>query len=125
MGGTNTDIVAIDINLQHEGNRGVLAHVKTKTTPDVTAGIEARIWTVLELSRIPTTQIASITIGTTQFVNAVVEQDARRLGKVTVLRLSEFFFSRSPAVLRVVSRLDERNPRVFRVLRWRPAHRWE
>lgn len=89
--GTNTDAVAIDPTLQHSPSRGVLAHHKAPTTPDVTSGIEEAVRKVLEQSAIPSEQIASVTVGTTAFLNSVVEQDARRLSRVAIIRLSKSF----------------------------------
>ena len=66
VGGTNTDAVAIDPSQQYEPSRGVLAHHKTPTTPDVTSGIEEAVRTVLEKSELPVKNIASVTVGTTQ-----------------------------------------------------------
>ena len=60
---------------------------------------------MLEQSAIPSEQIASVTVGTTAFLNSVLEQDARRLSRVAVLRLSKSFlreikpFSEWPAGL--------------------------
>jgi hypothetical protein len=42
---------------------------------------------VLRISEIEKNDILNITIGTTHFVNAVVEADERRLSKVAVVRL--------------------------------------
>jgi len=39
-------------------------------------------------SQIDPKEVASVTIGTTHFINAVVERDAARLAKVAVIRLS-------------------------------------
>jgi len=94
--GTNTDAVAIDPSQQSEASRGVLAHHKTPTTPDVTAGIEAAVRAVLEKSALSTESIASVTVGTTHFINAVVEQDAQRLQRVAILRMSKSFLREVP-----------------------------
>lgn len=96
VGGTNTDVVLIDVSRQHDDNRGVLAHVKTATTLDVTTGIETAVKNVLAKTSIPPEQISSVAIGTTHFINAVIEQDARRLRKVAVLRLSKSFLREVP-----------------------------
>ncbi|KAH9818123.1 Hydantoinase A-domain-containing protein [Teratosphaeria destructans] len=96
VGGTNTDAVIIDPSRQQSENRGLLAHFKTPTTPDVTAGIETAVRTVLEKSGLPASSIASATVGTTHFINAVVEQDARRLRRVAILRLSKSFLREVP-----------------------------
>ncbi|KAI8203382.1 putative D-/L-hydantoinase subunit A [Colletotrichum sp. SAR 10_70] len=99
VGGTNTDAVAIDLSLQHTESRGVLAHFKTPTTPDATSGIETAVRTVLAAANLTNSpeRIASVTIGTTHFINAVIERDVRRLQKVGVLRLSKSFLREVPA----------------------------
>ncbi|KAJ9133670.1 Hydantoin utilization protein A [Pleurostoma richardsiae] len=98
VGGTNTDAVAIDMSLAAAGDasRGVLAFRKTPTTPDATSGIEASVRAVIEAASIPAERIASVTVGTTHFINAVVERDARRLRRVAVLRLSRSFLREVP-----------------------------
>lgn len=99
VGGTNTDAVAIDVALAAKGdpNRGVLTYKKTPTTPDATSGIETAVRAVLTAGAgIHPTRIASVTVGTTHFINSVVERDARRLRKVAVLRLSRSFLREVP-----------------------------
>jgi N-methylhydantoinase A/oxoprolinase/acetone carboxylase beta subunit/DUF917 family protein len=96
VGGTNTDAVVVDPSQQSTPSRGLLAHYKTPTTPDVTGGIETAVRTVLEKSCLPPSSIASVTVGTTHFINAVVEQDARRLKRVAILRLSKSFLREVP-----------------------------
>jgi N-methylhydantoinase A/oxoprolinase/acetone carboxylase beta subunit len=51
---------------------------------------------VLEISKIPLDEIVCLVIGTTSFINAVIEQDARRLKKVGILRLSKSFLREIP-----------------------------
>ncbi|KEQ72715.1 DUF917-domain-containing protein [Aureobasidium namibiae CBS 147.97] len=96
VGGTNTDAIAIDTSLQHTETRGLLAHFKTPTTPDVTEGIQTAIRAILDLSRLSTSDIVSVTIGTTHFINAAIEQDARRLNRVAIIRLSKSFLREVP-----------------------------
>ncbi|TFK47622.1 DUF917-domain-containing protein [Heliocybe sulcata] len=96
VGGTNTDSVILDDSARTSSNRGVIAHFKTATTPNVTDGIEIAVRTVLQQSAIPLDHIACLTIGTTHFINAVVEHDARRLSKVAVIRLSKSFTREVP-----------------------------
>lgn len=99
VGGTNTDAVAIDVALAANGDpdRGVLTYKKTPTTPDATSGIETAVRAVLSAgSGINPQRIASVTVGTTHFINSVVERDARRLRKVAVLRLSRSFLREVP-----------------------------
>lgn len=99
VGGTNTDAVAIDVALAANGDphRGVLTYKKTPTTPDATSGIETAVRAVLAAgSGIRPERIASVTVGTTHFINSVVERDARRLRKVAVIRLSRSFLREVP-----------------------------
>ena len=96
VGGTNTDAVAIDTSQQRTETRGLLAHYKTPTTPDVTKGIETAIRTILDLSKLSTSDIVSVTVGTTHFINAAIEQDARRLNRVAIIRLSKSFLREVP-----------------------------
>lgn len=107
VGGTNTDAVILDSSLSSTSFRGILAQYKTPTSsPNVTNGIEAAVRTVLEKSKVDKNRIACLTIGTTHFVNAIVEHDRRRLSKVAIIRLSKSFtkeiphFSDFPPVLK-------------------------
>ncbi|MGW5688534.1 hydantoinase/oxoprolinase N-terminal domain-containing protein [Nonomuraea sp. NPDC003754] len=73
VGGTNTDAALI-------GDGGdVLATVKSPTTEDVTGGVAAA------LAGLGATQVSAVMIGTTHFVNALVE--GARLEPVAAVRL--------------------------------------
>ncbi|KAI0341454.1 DUF917-domain-containing protein [Trametopsis cervina] len=87
VGGTNTDGVLIDVSRTSEPNRRVLAHYKAPTTSNVSEGIEEAIRHVLQAGNVPASAISCVSIGTTAFVNAVLEVDSRRLEKVAVIRL--------------------------------------
>jgi predicted NBD/HSP70 family sugar kinase len=87
VGGTNTDAAIIEISASETESRGVRASSKTPTTVDVTSGIHTVIEDVLSKSSVDRRDILSVAIGTTHFVNAVVEADARRLSRVAVIRL--------------------------------------
>lgn len=87
VGGTNTDAAILDINAVNTQSRGVLATCKTSTTPHVTQGIKTAVENVLLESGVDRTKVLNVAIGTTHFVNAVVENDARRLSRVAVIRL--------------------------------------
>ncbi|KAK6387588.1 hypothetical protein LTS17_000857 [Exophiala oligosperma] len=91
VGGTNTDAVLLDPRRHAEQSRGVLATHKTPTTPDTTSGVESAIHAVLKASAVPLDQLASVTIGTTAFLNAVIQRESRHLSRVAVLRLSKSF----------------------------------
>src|SRR5882757_2338355 len=106
VGGTNTDAVIVDTTTSDRARCVVAAHKTATTSPNVTDGIEAAVRHVLEHSKVPMYQISSLAIGTTHFINAIIEQDHRRLSKVAVIRLSKSFtreippFSDFPSSLR-------------------------
>ncbi|PQE32022.1 hypothetical protein CJF32_00001628 [Rutstroemia sp. NJR-2017a WRK4] len=89
VGGTNTDAVVLQ-------NENVLAWHKTPTTSNIQDGVEEAIAAVIKKADIPRDNINSINIGTTQFVNAVLEQDANKLDKVAVIRLCGPYSRGSP-----------------------------
>ncbi len=78
VGGTNTDAVLLD------GARVVHA-VKTPTTEDVTGGIIAALSRLTRHPDIAGAQVDAIVIGTTHFINAVVQR--RHLSKVAAVRV--------------------------------------
>ena len=78
VGGTNTDAVLLD------GARVVHA-VKAPTTEDVTGGIVAALSRLTRHPDIAGTQVGAIVIGTTHFINAVVQR--RHLLKVAAVRV--------------------------------------
>lgn len=91
VGGTNTDGVILD-PLEKNPEQAIKAWHKTPTTGDPSHGIEKAITSMLQAtgsngSSIDASQIACVTIGTTHFVNAIVEMDTSRLSRVAVLRL--------------------------------------
>jgi N-methylhydantoinase A/oxoprolinase/acetone carboxylase beta subunit len=96
VGGTNTDSAILDIRAAKEPSRGVLATCKTSTTSNVTEGITSAIESVIARSKVPRDQILNVAIGTTHFVNATVEGDARRLSRVAVVRLCGPYTKKNP-----------------------------
>jgi N-methylhydantoinase A/oxoprolinase/acetone carboxylase beta subunit len=78
VGGTNTDAVLL------EGGRVVQA-VKTPTTADVTGGIVAALDLLAQHPAVARGPIDAVVIGTTHFVNAVVQR--RGLAKVAAVRI--------------------------------------
>ncbi|KAG9313373.1 hydantoinase [Chiua virens] len=85
VGGTNTDAVLLSDGL-------ILATSKQPTTPDVTHGIHRAIRNVLP----PNDTVQAIAIGTTHFVNALVERNRARLDRVAVIRLCGPFTHGTP-----------------------------
>ncbi|KAH7027207.1 uncharacterized protein B0I36DRAFT_247777 [Microdochium trichocladiopsis] len=96
VGGTNTDAAILDITSLDSPDRGVLASHKASTTPDITSGIANAIRAVLEASQADQRRVLSVTVGTTHFINALVEADARRLQRVAVVRLCGPFTRQIP-----------------------------
>jgi N-methylhydantoinase A/oxoprolinase/acetone carboxylase beta subunit len=79
VGGTNTDAVLL-------AGTTVLAAVKTSTTQDVTSGIVAAIDGLQRQRSFDPADVRAVMIGTTHFINALVE--ARRLAPTAAIRLS-------------------------------------
>lgn len=65
----------------------VLASHKALTTPDVSTGIANAIEGTLAKTDVDRAEIKAVAIGTTSFVNSLIERDARKLQKVALLRL--------------------------------------
>ncbi|KAI5461836.1 hypothetical protein BGZ63DRAFT_509430 [Mariannaea sp. PMI_226] len=97
VGGTNTDAVIVDTTLSGDPANSIVAANKSPTTsPSVTDGIKAAVQSVLVKSNIDRRHIASLAIGTTHFINAIIERDERHLSKVAVIRLSKSFTREVP-----------------------------
>jgi len=101
VGGTNTYVLgqthdrrsrahssdAVILDLAPNAPRPVLASHKSHTTPDVTEGIQKAVEAALAKANVDRSRIQAVAIGTTSFVNSLVERDARVLEKVAVIRL--------------------------------------
>ncbi|KAI1082724.1 DUF917-domain-containing protein [Whalleya microplaca] len=96
VGGTNTDGVILDPSRALEPDKGIIAWHKAPTTTNPSLGINDAITTMFGTASIAPDHVASVTIGTTHFVNAVVERDAARLSKVAVLRLCGPYSKHAP-----------------------------
>ncbi|KAG9247228.1 hypothetical protein BJ878DRAFT_532714 [Calycina marina] len=68
----------------------------TSTTPDIQSGVEAAIEAIVTRANSSRGHVDSVKIGTTQFVNAVLEQDSSKLDKVAVIRLCGQYSQGSP-----------------------------
>ncbi|XP_067652722.1 uncharacterized protein [Haliotis asinina] len=84
VGGTNTDAVIVS---KGKNNSTVIATVKELTSADVTSGVRNAVHAVLQQATDKGHRVAvvQVNIGTTHFVNAVVE--GRGLARVSVIRL--------------------------------------
>ncbi|KAH9835241.1 hydantoinase/oxoprolinase [Rhodofomes roseus] len=105
VGGTNTDGVLIDVTRLHEPTRGVLAHFKAPTSPNVSDGIENAVRQVLTIASVAPEKVSCVSIGTTAFINAVLEADGRRLAKVAVVRISGPYTRQCPPFIDFPPRL--------------------
>ncbi|OAL19175.1 hypothetical protein AYO20_11673 [Fonsecaea nubica] len=81
VGGTNTDAVLISLSPTQ-----IIASHKAPTTPDVTTGITEAVRAVIQASNVALDTISCVIIGTTHFVNAVVQRSSS-LQRVGVVRL--------------------------------------
>lgn len=77
VGGTNTDAVLVH-------GRTVVAKAKRPTTANVTGGIQEAVRSVLDQASPGVSDVAAVMLGTTHFVNALLER--KRLTRVAVLR---------------------------------------
>lgn len=77
VGGTNTDAVVLD-------STRVLGVAKTATTEDVTGGIATTIAALQRLDAVDGGRIGAVMIGTTHFINALIEAD--RLAPTAAIR---------------------------------------
>ncbi|KNG44734.1 hydantoinase protein [Stemphylium lycopersici] len=87
VGGTNTDGVILDLSQSSEPNKGIIAWKKLSTTANPSDGINDVIKDMFAQSNVNPNDVASVTIGTTHFINAVVEMNEARLAEVAVIRL--------------------------------------
>ncbi|KLT44591.1 putative hydantoinase [Cutaneotrichosporon oleaginosum] len=94
VGGTNTDAVVLDLTPGCAAP--VLAAHKAPTTPDVAEGIQAAIAATLAVAGVDKRRIQAVAIGTTSFVNSLIERDATKLERVAVVRLCGPFSRRCP-----------------------------
>ena len=86
----------VDPFTQSLTDHGVLAAYKTPSTANVRYAIQVALEEVLKIAQVPKNEIACVVVGTTSFINAVVEQDAYRLDKVAIIRLSKSFLREVP-----------------------------
>ena len=92
VGGTNTDAVLIDSNLN------VVAEVKNPTSGNVFEGIMGAVQALLDKTQIDRSQIGQAMLGTTQCTNAIVER--KHLAKIGLLRIG------APATTGVLPMVD-------------------
>jgi N-methylhydantoinase A/oxoprolinase/acetone carboxylase beta subunit len=86
VGGTNTDAALLSFS-PDSGSFEVVSTSKSPAASSITSGITTVLSTLLSTTAIDRSCIRSITVGTTAFVNALVERDSDVLERVAVLRL--------------------------------------
>ncbi|WVR06716.1 hypothetical protein IAU60_003748 [Kwoniella sp. DSM 27419] len=86
-------------------SRPVLASYKAPTTSDITSGIQAAIKQTLIDASVDKASIQAVSIGTTSFVNSLVERDATKPERVAVVRLSGPFGRLAPPFVSFPSEL--------------------
>ncbi|PGH28925.1 hypothetical protein GX50_08331 [[Emmonsia] crescens] len=91
VGGTNTDAVLLDT--KDTGSKAIIAWNKSPTAANVTLGVQKTLEDLLRKAPNKENNIAAVTVGTTHFLNAILEHDASRLEKVAVIRLASYNFS--------------------------------
>jgi len=79
VGGTNTDAVLIDENLN------IIADIKQPTSADVYTGILDALKCILAASKVDRKAITKAMLGTTQCTNAIIER--KHLAKIGILRI--------------------------------------
>ncbi|ORY30778.1 putative hydantoinase [Naematelia encephala] len=94
VGGTNTDAVILD--LTPGSSQPVLSSCKAPTTPDVTLGIQMAVQGCLKKASIDKSRLQAVAIGTTSFVNSLIERNAKKLERVAVIRLCGPFSRLTP-----------------------------
>lgn len=88
---TNTDGVILDLSRCSEPDGGIIAWKKLSTTANPSDGIKDVIKEMFGQSEVDPNDVASVTIGTTHSINAVVEMNESRLAEVAVVRLCDPF----------------------------------
>ncbi|TQN63946.1 putative D-/L-hydantoinase subunit A, partial [Colletotrichum shisoi] len=91
VGGTNTDSVLLDVS--RPSTDAVLASHKASTASNVTLSVQATLKALLDKSTVDPGDITALAIGTTHFLNAIIERDTSRVEKTAVLRLASHNFS--------------------------------
>jgi N-methylhydantoinase A/oxoprolinase/acetone carboxylase beta subunit len=79
IGGTNTDIVLVDSNLN------IVAHAKTSTTAQVQHGVKNALKIIIDEAKVKSEDIQGIFLGTTQIANAIHQRnDLYRVGVIRI-----------------------------------------
>ncbi|KEF56832.1 uncharacterized protein A1O9_07022 [Exophiala aquamarina CBS 119918] len=91
--------IGVDVGEAHLPDRGIRSAFKTPTTANVTEGIGKAIEGAVEKCGVPLDAVAAVMVGTTHFINAVVQADDRNLRKVAVFRICGPYTKENPAFM--------------------------
>ncbi|KAF4125452.1 N-methylhydantoinase A/oxoprolinase/acetone carboxylase, beta subunit [Geosmithia morbida] len=89
--------VDVDPGESDTPNRGIRSAFKSPTTPDVTEGITKAVEGALSQCDVPMDKIGGVMIGTTHFINAVVQADEVNLRRLAVMRICGPYSRENPA----------------------------
>lgn len=100
VGGTNSDCVILNPLESEAPHRGIRSTYKTPTTANVTEGIVKAIeGAISQCDGFSRDSIAAVMIGTTSFINAVIQADENSLRKVALFRICGPYSKENPAFL--------------------------
>ncbi|PWN48066.1 Hydantoinase/oxoprolinase [Violaceomyces palustris] len=99
VGGTNTDAVLLN------SSRAILSTVKTPTTKEPSDAIQTCLKKILRGSFVDVKKVRALMIGTTHFINAVLQNDASKLARVAVLRLAYPYTTFCPPFVDIPAKL--------------------
>lgn len=71
----------------------MVSSYKAATTSNVTLSVRETLKALLDKSSVDRQHVSAVAIGTTHFINAIIERDSSRVEKVAVLRLASYNFS--------------------------------
>lgn len=86
----------LDLTKGSAGYGDVLASCKKPTTKDISHGIRESMAAVISDAKVDLHEIEALAVGTTHFVNALVERNANALERVAVIRLCGKFTRGTP-----------------------------
>ena len=93
---TNTDCVLLDLTKDAASYGEVLASSKQPTTRNISSGILDAMRAVVTEAQVDLGEIEAVAVGTTHFVNALIERNDEFLDRVAVIRLCGKFTRGTP-----------------------------
>lgn len=81
------------LDTSRAGTDAVISSHKAATTSNVTLSVREALKVLLDKAPVDRENVSAIAVGTTHFINAIIERDSSRVEKVAVLRLASYNFS--------------------------------